>query len=461
MSLDKSIESFLRYFSLMPWIALPPSDPGTKVLSSKLCVYSIPTLVVLDKNGMFISNNAKAEVDTAMRNGDADDLIQTWKNFDSVPIEEANIGIMSNVWSSFKKSLGCGTESNGMKERVGKDKVPGTLLLSFFEDASKRLAKHPNQNIKGDLLREVETSGVKIPISLKNQRQLVLQEQISALKDSAFKYNSSSDEERNINEEQIQRCLRHLGQEDFSYIATTDKVAKKDLLVAMAVMNETARIAFTRSVIWTEIEFNREMRQTQQGKRNNLPECSENNIEKYIVERNLHGTVGDVDKKESGMSRLDAIDFAGLCSVGFRLPEVKNYVQGGHSDFFNTDELNVISSLDLPLHRILQFQRMILCALGYAPQFGGKQLKMLMVQDDISEDSQLYGALSEYVSSVHNIVTLSAPKILSSQEDGDIVFNNTFDLAQEATTFKYLISFDKKEPTQEIGQVEEFCKSPK
>lgn len=463
MSLDKSIESFLQYFSTMPWIALPPSDPGIKVLSSKLCVYSIPTLVVLDKNGMFISNNAKVEVDTAMKNGNADELINTWKNCNSVPIEEANVGIMSNLWSSLKKSIGYGTESNSTKAQEQKgpiSKVPGILLHSFFEDASKRLAKHPNPHIKSDLLPEADMSGVKIPVSLKSQRQFLLQEQILALKDSVLKYNSTNDKEREMNEEEIQRCLRDLGQEDFSCIVMTDKVGKKDLLKAMTVMNETARIAFARSVLWTEIEFSKEMNRKQLGKKDDLQES----IEYGHIERNLRRTTDAVDVKDGGMPRLDAIAFAGLCSVGLRLPEVQNYVQTGLSDFFKSDgfnQTNVSSQTGSTLHRILQFQRMMLCAVGYEPHFGGKQLQKLMIQDDITEDSELSEALSEYVSSIHDYVTLDAPREISAEkgEGGDANTNNTSDLARKAITFQFLISCEQKECTKLKGRVERTCNS--
>ena len=126
--MDRTIESFYQYYSTMPWLALPielPNGNGnnnnkgkkqvvSEYLSSLFWVVSIPTLIVLNKDGLYVTtNNAKAQVSNAIRafNGtcksstcggdcgsDKNDplfmLLDSWRKIPHVPIDEAYFGFI-------------------------------------------------------------------------------------------------------------------------------------------------------------------------------------------------------------------------------------------------------------------------------------------------------------------------------------------------------------------------------
>lgn len=77
----------------MPWLSLPVlgSAEIKQKLSDSLQISGIPALVVLDaKTGHFISDTAKFDVGDVYEDEEKSKaLIEKWKNFEAVPIEEA------------------------------------------------------------------------------------------------------------------------------------------------------------------------------------------------------------------------------------------------------------------------------------------------------------------------------------------------------------------------------------
>lgn len=92
VSSDSTVEDFNGYFGIMPWKSLPATNSAAikQKISDSLKIAGIPTLVVLDSNGDFISDTARNDVAAA---GDDEvkqkALIQKWKETKAVPIAEA------------------------------------------------------------------------------------------------------------------------------------------------------------------------------------------------------------------------------------------------------------------------------------------------------------------------------------------------------------------------------------
>ena len=302
------------------------------------------------------------------------------------------------------------------KDSLDPAQIPRALLFSFFENAKGRLNEHPNNEMQHNLLTE-NGKDEMIPVSLASQRHLLLQEQFAALKTSISEYNLSRDKVREVQEEEVQDCLRELGQNDFSKISTIDQIDKNDLLKAMTEMNDAARSAFARSVLWAEVEFSKEM--LQKYPLNEVPFQGLIDYEKGG--RNLLISACD---ESDGMTRSAAIEFSGLCTTAVHLPEVKRYFETG-LDLFSDDELNQESQNRMipPQHRFLQFQQMMLCAVGYEPKFGGEELRKLMVKDDTPEDTEVFNALSTFVLAMQdaakNVFTI-VPEELSDETEGGV-----------------------------------------
>jgi nucleoredoxin len=94
VSSDKDVEEFEAYYEKMPWLAVPAEGTaGIKnALAQKLNISAIPTLIVLQaKTGKFITNNGRNEVTNANNVKEkAEELIETWKKTEAVPLEEAS-----------------------------------------------------------------------------------------------------------------------------------------------------------------------------------------------------------------------------------------------------------------------------------------------------------------------------------------------------------------------------------
>ena len=60
LSSDHDLQSFMEYFSAMPWLALPFEERDRKqMLSSRFNVSGIPTLVLIDDQGRVICPNGR------------------------------------------------------------------------------------------------------------------------------------------------------------------------------------------------------------------------------------------------------------------------------------------------------------------------------------------------------------------------------------------------------------------
>ena len=100
VSSDRDMPEFLDNYGKMPWLALESQKFKTS-LSRKCHVAGIPSLVVLDGQGRFVTDAARQEVSTA--GGDpvlVQKVIDLWKATPAVPLEEAeftNSGMVCQI----------------------------------------------------------------------------------------------------------------------------------------------------------------------------------------------------------------------------------------------------------------------------------------------------------------------------------------------------------------------------
>ena len=91
ISSDKDIPSFDEYFGKMPWLSLPTQTMEIKQeLATQLRISGLPTLVVLNAKGNFVTDRAREEVSLAAKNEEKEkSLVSKWKSTEAVPISEA------------------------------------------------------------------------------------------------------------------------------------------------------------------------------------------------------------------------------------------------------------------------------------------------------------------------------------------------------------------------------------
>ena len=89
VSSDRDLAEFEAYYGKMPWLALESQHHKT-ILSRKCHVAGIPSLVVLDGQGRFVTDQARNEVAAAKGNpSTVKEVVALWKKMEAVPLEEA------------------------------------------------------------------------------------------------------------------------------------------------------------------------------------------------------------------------------------------------------------------------------------------------------------------------------------------------------------------------------------
>ena len=94
VSSDRDVPSFEEYFKKMPWLSIPPLNTAElkQQIANQLRISALPTLVVLDVQGNFVTDRAREEVSVAIGDaGKGEDLIQKWLSTEAVPISEASL----------------------------------------------------------------------------------------------------------------------------------------------------------------------------------------------------------------------------------------------------------------------------------------------------------------------------------------------------------------------------------
>jgi hypothetical protein len=156
---------------------------------------------------------------------------------------------------------------------------------------------------------------------------------------------------------------------------------QKTLKDHMNVMNEEARTAFARSVLWSEMCWMKQETKMDNGL-----------IDFIETKRPLHKT-GDGQE----MDRKDLLEFCALCSAVVKLEEVEEHLKSG-KDVFASDAEFLIDDRSTAPQRILQLQRAMLCAIGFEPTFGGEELHRIMTSE--GTDEEVEGALASYLMTI-------------------------------------------------------------
>mmetsp|Transcript_15914 Transcript_15914/g.23932 ORF Transcript_15914/g.23932 Transcript_15914/m.23932 type:complete len:529 (+) Transcript_15914:68-1654(+) len=453
VSLDRSIEAFHQYYSVMPWLSIPlQSQNVIRHLSSSFWVNTIPSLIVLTGDELYVTNNAKSDISNIISSrGDPEIVLESWRNIQQVPINEAYLGAIHFIYSSFKNGYNylmgysedstTGLINDDQAHRKDKQRlIPSKILFTFFEKVITQFDVYPDTKVCEKLLicyedkegSEAASSLANddddndersrtIPVSLETQRQFLLHVQMKALKDAVAEYNSSltsctadgvckieGDNNDTITVEEVQGCLKLVGCHDFTMV-DCDSETSDEILKLMTVMNNSARVAFARSVLWSEVNWSK---QYECGDGDNLI-CDSAKI--YKVHRNLQGKSegGESLIKEIQMDRAKILEYCGLCNTAFtKLPEVQTYISQGKEMFpsdLNNDSTgrnDIHTSSRTSQQRIVNVQNMILCAVGYDPSVGEKiytQIIEMQQNNDKDYDEDFNKVLSSYMTNLQNL----------------------------------------------------------
>jgi nucleoredoxin len=103
---DRTIDDFKAYYGKMPWLAIPSDEGAASIkngLAEKLKITGIPTLVVLDKTGKFVTDQARGFVTAvAADKTKSMELCTEWKEAPAVPLDQAALGQAPAMTFGFK-----------------------------------------------------------------------------------------------------------------------------------------------------------------------------------------------------------------------------------------------------------------------------------------------------------------------------------------------------------------------
>lgn len=272
------------------------------------------------------------------------------------------------------------------------------IIQTFLEEVSSTLQSYPTIECRNDFLRPLEnTDGTyRVPISLSEQRTLLLQVQIHILEDVLSRQDTMS-----FTLQDIQEHLRSMGQNDFTHL-TSDSNEQKGLTQKMNVMNEAARMAFVRSVLYAEMVWL--TTQEHYSERNN----SNNHLVKdWPIDYRKSRRQYRRSIEDGPLDRDAVIEYCGLCIAAVNLDEVQSYIESGRDMFESHLESSCISpsihSKVSTQHRILLLQQLMFCAIGFEPNYGGEELRRILQQGfDGTEanDHELGEQISTYLLSM-------------------------------------------------------------
>lgn len=96
---DRDSAEFVEYYGTMPWLALENQHHKTHA-TQKCHVQGIPSLVVLDGQGRFVTDQGKTEVEhVGGHKNQAKALIEAWKKQEAVHLEEAQFSHIAPLCS--------------------------------------------------------------------------------------------------------------------------------------------------------------------------------------------------------------------------------------------------------------------------------------------------------------------------------------------------------------------------
>lgn len=208
--------------------------------------------------------------------------------------------------------------------------VPDEILVEFFRQAVETLGQlDPRQ------MESAASPGPALP-SLAAIRRRLLEEQSACLQAVVERHSKNGDETLTV--EDVQAALRRCS-------SSSSFTISSQLVAEMERMNEAARLAFARLVLYSEYL--------------------------WLDEGNK-----DRDLKSSGELQDDDVrTFCGLCQASIKLPAVEAHLRTGDPIFTDLPSSSGDSETILPQKRLEYIQRLFLKALGYEPNFATQEIK--------------------------------------------------------------------------------------
>lgn len=240
--------------------------------------------------------------------------------------------------------------------------VPDTLILQFFEAATKAL----------DHIVDWSDDGRNLPprhLSLADCRNYVLELQKAVLQETIQDYADKNESLFTFDE--VQESLGELNHLE----------PHSALSISKTTMEEAARYALCRLVLYTEVHWN-----------NGAVEEEEEEVNP----RNL--------QREGHFDRAKLLDFIALCHTAIKLPEVQQHLADGsplleratdcdNVTLPNTGSTNEPTIMKFPQARLERIQRYIAQSIGWEPDFVSRELLRLFFapnnhpnNDDSSQD---------------------------------------------------------------------------
>ena len=246
--------------------------------------------------------------------------------------------------------------------------VSDELLLAFFGNATSSLL---GLDAEAVLTKLSSSTSSGLHFSLDDCRRCVLEKQVQILKETTESQSASISTDINANE--VQDRLRRLQHEPN---------LSQELKIAMENMNDAARIAICKLILYTEEE------------RFLLPEDSTSS-------RNL--------QDEGHLDRTKLMEYFALCQSALQLECVVKFIEGGGQSLFEResarsrigDNENISKNREIrnestaamtmfPQSRLEYVQRLLAKSLGWDPVFITSELRRIFVEKNEDVDYKYY-----------------------------------------------------------------------
>jgi hypothetical protein len=242
--------------------------------------------------------------------------------------------------------------------------IPDDVLLKFFRAGTSVL-------LELDCAREYNDFGMQF--SLSDGRRLLLDKQRSCLNRVIYEYNE--DKLLQVKMERVQLRLQTL---------KSDETTPYEITEAMETMDEAARLALCRLVLYAECK-------------------EEQNDTASTTSRQLQ-TLGR-------MERSKLLEFIALNRTSMKVSEVKTYLKDGTPLFDTIPYQEMETSQKFPQKRLERIQCMISRAVGFDPDFTTSELKRIFFNsstsssNEHSNDHQLVGLFEQLISQMQLALT--------------------------------------------------------
>ena len=235
--------------------------------------------------------------------------------------------------------------------------IPSALFLDFFEAATEQLKTYA---VVGSDDSFHEPSKMSVPLTLDEQRRLLLQIQLECLSQIVSTHNTENEED--VKEDAFKRALSEPALSlDRSAIASRTR------------MEEAARCAFGRSVLRTELRWDKEI----------FLHRGNQSVEDHERAR---GLLDENFSETNSMDRGAMIEFCSLCTAALDMPEVQDYIESGAAISFcrasgedwAVSEKDWMESPDgstMPPQRMERLHLLLLRAVGYRADFAKAKMQ--------------------------------------------------------------------------------------